>query len=261
MSTPTLDPAFSSALRRELVNVVAAPRRPGRRWAAILTGLTVSLGVSGVAVATLRPAADVVTRPLATPILVNGVGSIDVPLPSAPAGATYVRVELACFDAFRCLTDGGGVTGPATSAAQWRSAEINLVARSALPLTSATDPRNAQRLPVLDPARGVPVEVSPGAHWRLYAVYTNTIDPSRAPLPDTLQKTQRSIGIPGLELTDMVPVNMTNGELGYVSYDDLLLRSKPGLTSTGTQQEPLPAYAVDGTTRIGHADVDEPYRR
>jgi hypothetical protein len=186
---------------------------------------------------------------MAPPVIVNGVGPADVVLPPAPHGATYLHVELACFDGTRCLTPGGGVEGPTPDSA----GISNKVARDALPLTDAVDPRNAQRLAPVDPAEGVPVDVHPGTHWRLYAVYDDTFDPRTAPLPDG-----RVAGIPGLSQTDLVPAVTTDGRPGWVSYRSLLDQARPRLTDDGTEQPPLPVYAADGTTVVGVADVSRP---
>ena len=136
------------------------------------------------AVAGLRPPGEVASQPLASPVILNGVGSAKIVLPDAPGDAVYLRVELTCFDGIRCHTPGGGIEGADNG--------LPKVQGDALPLTDAFDPRNAQRLAPLNPADGLAIDVSPGTHWRLYAVYTDSINPKSAPLGD-----DKTLGIPG----------------------------------------------------------------
>ena len=254
----TVDPVLTAALRRELVALPSAkPRRTRQRVAAITTGVVGALALGGVAaVAGLRPAGEVATLPLAPPVILNGVGSTKVVLPAAPGDAVYLRVELTCYDGSRCNTPGGGSEGPDNG--------IPRVQRDALPLTNAFDPNNAQDLDPLNPAVGLAIDVSPGTHWRLYAVYTDRLRPESASVGDG-----RTLGIPGNSaLPDLVPAVATNGRAGWVDYqqltwdyDLLTWQGRPQLTPEGTSQDPIPVYGADGTTVIGKADVSQPYRR
>jgi hypothetical protein len=202
----------------------------------------------GVALAALLPPGEVATAPLAAPVIVNGVGPATVPMPAAPEGAVYLRLELACFNGPRCFTAGGGVEGPH---------ERPLVQRDALPLTTWVDEANAQRLDPIDPVRGVVVDVEPGTHWRLYAVYTDGLNPEPAPVGNGL-----TLGIPNQStIPDLVPAAATNGKAGWVRYSLLISEAQPTLTADGVEQPPIPVYDTDGLTIIGEADVSQPYRR
>ncbi len=240
------NPAFVTALRRELVTYADATptRRRRRRTVAIAATALLFLGGGAAAVAGLRPAGDRADQPLAPPYIVSGVGPATVPLPPAPAGATYALVELTCFDSTRCLTPGGGIgIGPRTDVQP-------ITSGGPLPLTDAFDPHNAQVLDPIDPAVGVAVDVDAGSHWRLYAVYADRIDPTIA-----IGKDGTAMGMRGLEIPTMVPVTMTDGRIGWISFDQLTVRAAVTLTPTGVQQEPLTAYGPDGVTAIGKADV------
>jgi hypothetical protein len=132
-----------------------------------------------------------------------------------------------------------------------------------LPLSDAFDPHNAQVLAPLKPAAGLAIDVSPGTHWRLYAVYTDSINPKSAPVGNG-----KILGIPGLTMTDLVPAVATNGKAGWVDYSlltwdyhHLTWQGVPQLTPEGTNQTPIPVYGADGTTVIGKADVSQPNRR
>ncbi|MDF2093334.1 hypothetical protein P0Y31_13365 [Knoellia sp. 3-2P3] len=245
----TVDPVFAAALRRELVALPAAKPRRTRRRVAIVTGGTIGVFALGgvAAVANLRPAGEIATPALAAPVIVNGVGPATVALPAAPRDATYVRIELACYDGLRCATPGGSVEGP-------NSPDYTKVQRDALPLTSATDPSNAQVLAPVDPAKGIPVDVDAGTHWRLYAVYTDRLNPKSAPVGDG-----RILGIPSnTEMPDLVPAVANNGKSGWVDYHQLTDQAKPTLTDIGTSQAPIPVYEDDGRTIIGNIDVSRP---
>jgi hypothetical protein len=191
----------------------------------------------------------VATAPLAAPVIVNGVGPATVPMPAAPEGADYLRLELACFSGSRCFTAGGGVEGPAHGRP--------LVQRDALPLTARVDEANPQRLDPMDPARGVILDVEPGTHWRLYAVYTDGLNPEPAPVGNGL-----TLGIPSNStMPDLVPAVATNGKAGWVRYSLLISEAQPTLTADGVEQPPVPVYDTDGLTIIGEADVSQPHRR
>lgn len=245
--TLDLDPVFAAALRSELTSLPAAkPSR--RRLAAMVACFLGAITFGGVAVATLLPPGEVATAPLAAPVIVNGVGPATVPMPAAPQGAVYLRLELACFDGPRCFTAGGGVEGPH---------EGPLVQRDALPLTARADEANPQRLDPMDPARGVVVDVEPETHWRLYAVYTDGLNPEPAPVGNGM-----TLGIPSnTTMPDLIPAVATNGKAGWVRYSLLISEAQPTLTADGVEQPPIPVYDTDGLTMIGEAEVSQPYHR
>lgn len=245
----TLDPVFAAALRRDLVALpTSRSPRHHRRMLAVGAGVLASLALGGaVAVAGLRPPGEVASPALAPPVIVNGVGPARVVLPDAPSNAVYVRIELTCFDGARCHTPGGGVDGPVDGRPK--------VQRDALPLTNAPDPTNPQVLAPLTPASGLTIDVTPGTHWRLYAVYTDGLNPQPAPVVDG-----KLLGIPSNYFTpDLVPVVATNGRAGWVDYHRLTDEAHPQLTADGTHQADIPVFDVDGTTQIGVADVSETY--
>lgn len=245
----TLDTVFATALRRELVTLPTA--KPHRHRPVIITvGVLSALTLTGTAVASLRPASEVVSPALAPPIVLNGVGAAHVVLPKAPKDATYLRVELTCYDGTRCFTPGGGVEGPATGA-DGRAK----VQRDAIPVTNQFDPNNAQSLAPLNPAAGLPIDVEPGTHWRLYAVYTDDLNPTTASLKDG-----KTVGIPGNMMTDFVPLVASNGRSGYVDYNKLTDQARPKLTNDGTSQSPIPVYDIDRMTVVGYGEVSHPYR-
>jgi hypothetical protein len=161
----------------------------------------------------------------------------------------YLRVELTCFDGTRCNTPGGGVEGPDNGQPK--------VQRDALPLTDERDPINQQILEVLDPASGVEIDVAPGTHWRLYAVYTDRLNAEPADVGDG-----RTLGIPShTVLPDLVPAVASNGKAGWVEYRLLTDQARPELTADGLRQPAIAVYADDGTTQIGTADVSQSYTR
>ncbi len=243
----TMDPQYTSELRRQLVALADAhPRRRPRRWAVLSAAVVASLAVGGVAAtAGQRPPGELADKPLSAPLIVNGVGPATLPFTNLPTGATYLRIELGCFDGTRCNTPGGGVEGPGSPKLQ----------RDAIPLTSAFDRDNPQDLDPL-PAEGLRIDVEDGTHWRLYATLTAKLNPTNAPVGDGL-----SLGIPGnSDLPDLVPAVATNGTEGWVDYGLLTDQGRPRLTKNGTAQAPIPVYGDDGVTQVGVADVSEPYQ-
>jgi hypothetical protein len=242
----TLDPVFRNALRHELTALPGARPR-SFKLPAFIVGVVGLVVVGGAAMAGLLPPGQAATAPLAPPVILNGIGPATVPMPPAPDGAAYLRVELACFEATRCFTLGGGIEGPG---------ERTLVQRDALPLTDDIDPTNPQSLDTTDPTGGVVIDVDAGTHWRLYAVYTDGLSPEPAPVSNGL-----TLGIPSNGIVpDLVPAVATNGEAGWVSYSLLLTEAQPRLTPEGASQPPIPVYDEDGMTVIGEADVSRSYR-
>lgn len=238
--------------QRILTDRTAAAAGPGRRdirrrLALVTTSVVGVVALGGVAaVAGLLPAGQVASPPLAPPLIVNGVGPAMVPVPDAPQGAKYLRLELACFDGTRCNTAGGGVEG----------GDGIKVQRDALPVTDQVDSTNPQTLDPLNPDEGVKIDVEAGTHWRLYAVYTDGLNPDPAPMDDG-----RTLGIPSnTVLPDLIPAVGTDGEPGWVEYDLLTYGADPELTADGVQQAPIPLYDTDGTTVIGRADVSLSHR-
>ncbi len=238
--------AFVTALRQELVaHAEATPARDRRRRTVAIAGTAILfLGGGAAAVAGLQAAGDRADLPLAAPYIVSGVGSATVPLPPAPDGALYALVELTCFDSVRCFMPGGGVEWDPTADVQ------PMTTGNPIPLTAAFDPHNVQRLDPIDPEVGVAVDVDDGSHWRLYAVYAERIDPTIATSEDGT-----TMGMRGLDIPTMVPVTMTDGQIGWVNFDQLTTGATVTLTSTGVVQAPLTAYGPDGVTVIGEADV------
>lgn len=243
--TPTLDPIFADALRRDLIDHVRRPAHRRRRIGVIggAAALTAAAAFGGMTAATGRAVAD---PPLGDPILLNGVGSATVVLPDAPADATYLRVELVCWEATTCATPGGSVDNEQRS---------TLWQRDALPLTGLPDPSNVQVLDPLDPAVGLPITTNPHAHWRLYATYTDRLNPRSIQLEDG-----RRLGLPSNDVPPaLVPVVADNGRTGYVDSELLLDGAPVRLTSDGTSQDPLPVYDDNGHAVIGEVTVDTPY--
>jgi hypothetical protein len=252
--TLDLDPVFAAAVRDELTALPAA-KPPRRKLAAMVACILGVITVGGVAVAALRPPGEVATAPLAPPIIVNGIGPAAVPMPPAPQGAVYLRLELACFNGPRCFTAGGGIEDTAAGDLD-DPHERPLVQRDALPVTAGADPANPQRLDPVDPASGVEIDVEPGTHWRLYAVYTDGLNPEPAPVGNG-----QTLGIPSNStMPDLVPAEATNGRAGWVEYSLLITEAQPTLTPEGAAQPPIRVYDTDGLTVIGEADVSQVHR-
>lgn len=214
-----------------------------RSRASIAAALGVALVGGGAAVASLGPAEDVATSHLlAPPYIVSGVGPQSVAVPDAPDGARYIAFELACFDSSTCGTPAGSVSGGPLDQVK--------VDRGFLPTTNAADPSNPQQLEPLA-TDGLPLSVDEGAHWRLYAVYTDKYEFDTARLSNG-----KTLGIPGITPADYLPAVTTDGKDGWISYNDLTFDASVTLTSTGVHQDPLPVYAADGVTKIGITDIN-----
>lgn len=225
--------AIVATAAQPTIHDATRPHRRHRRYV-VAAGIAGALALGGVtAVAGLRPAGEVATAPMAPPIILNGVGTDTVPLPPAPHGATYLRLELTCFGGTQCETPGGSVTSDSPNGPLYQ--------RDALPLTATVDATNPQQLAPLNPGSGLPVTVTPGTRWRLYAVYTDSLNPVVAPLQDG-----RTLGIPNnLEWPDLVPAVATNGRAGWIDRQQLIESAKPQ----------LPVYDQNGSTVLGIADL------
>lgn len=235
-------------LERGQTPVTANQRsRRFRSRAALAGAFGLAIVGGGVAVASLGPADKIATlHLLAPPMIVSGVGSQDVALPEAPVGARYLTYELACFDGTFCGTPAGSSEGPDDGRVK--------VDRGALPTTTATDGTNPQQLQPLGD-QGIQVKVTVGTHWRLYAVYTDQYNFENGTLANG-----KTLGIPGIEPADYLPAITTDGETGWVSYNDLTYDAKVELTPSGVRQGPLTVFDADGTTKIGVTDVSKTVR-
>lgn len=239
---PELGDAEARVLARSILERAREPRpapAPRRTRSLLVAGVgAAALVGGGVAVAGLLPADEVATAHLlAPPVVVSGVGSQGVVLPSPPADARYITYELACFDGTVCGTPAGHVRGA--------DGEVK-VDRGALPTTSYDDPANPQDLePLTD--RGLRVEVEEGTHWRLYAVFTDTYQPPAGTLPGG-----ETLGLPGGDdASDYLPAVTADGRQGWVRYDDVITDADVQLTADGVRQAPVDVYAEDGVTVIG----------
>ena len=197
----------------------------------------------GVAIASLGPADEVAqAHLLAPPFIVSGVGAQQVDVPEPPRGARYLTYELACFDGTTCGTPAGAVQGPDDGTVK--------VDRGALPTTAQGDVTNPQVIAPLTPD-GVPIRVDAGTHWRLYAVYTDAYEFDNGTLGNG-----KTLGIPGIVPADYLPAVTTDGETGWMRYDDLTYEADVVLTPTGVRQDAVTVYAADGVTTIGVADLN-----
>jgi len=243
-----MNQAFDAALRKELTALVdSAPRQSRvrvRRRLAAVAGLVIVSGTSGVAFASLRQPVQTVTMPVAAPMLFEGTGDSTVRLQQGPRRARYLRVELACFDSHTCAVAGESQTG---------SGHGLSIARAALPLSAWNDGADMQRLPIVDPQAGFKVSADPGASWRLYAVYTDRLNPQSAQLPDHPQHGPvMRVGIPNNNDwpgEQYVPVMASNGKLGWIDYN-VLMGAVPD-----TSTEPLPVFDVNAEEVVGYLNL------
>lgn len=243
----TMDTAFEHALRRELTQLPTAHKRHRRRRTAItIIGALGLIGAGSVSVANLRPPAEVITMPIAPPMVISGTGISMVKFAPVPEKARYLRVELACFSSKVC--------GFAEQENVSTTTAPLLIERAALPVTDWYDPEDQARLNVVDPLIGFTVKVDPGALWRMYAIYTEELNPKSAQLPsDPAYGSDKLIGIPNnndYQGQMFIPVVASNNKLGWIHYDTLM-GAVPG-----TQKIAMPVFDIDCKTMIGSIDLN-----
>ncbi|MGV1004306.1 MAG: hypothetical protein ACOYEV_05955 [Candidatus Nanopelagicales bacterium] len=92
--------------------------------------------------------------------------------------------------------------------------------------------------------------MNPGTHWRLYAVYTDRLDPATAAVGDG-----RTLGLPGLDVPpELVPFTADNGEIGSMEYSQLAAQPHPGM-GLSVPSASVPVFGADGTSVIGTIDL------
>jgi len=237
-----MDTRFESALRKELIALPAVEQKArGRRRVVAVVGILGLLGAGSVAVANLRPAAEVVTMPIAAPMVIEGTGISTVKLAPVPDNARYLRIELACFESTTC-----GFAEQSQRVDYFGSVVIE---RAALPLTDWYDPQDQQRLAPVDPKTGITVRVDPDASWRMYAVFTEQLNPKSAQLPESPNYNPGSyVGIPNnvdYQEQMFIPVVASNGQLGWIGYNTLLG------AIPGTSRAPSPVFDINIEKVVG----------
>lgn len=242
-----MDQVFEQALRHELTQLPSGQKKHRRRRVAFtLFGALSLFGVVTVSVATLRPAAEVITMPIAPPVVIQGSDSTLVQVPAATSNARYLKIELACFDSKVCaFADQENV---ATTIAPMISE------RASLPLSNRYDPEDQARIAPIDPTQGIQVRVDKGATWRMYALYTEQLNPKSAQLPDDpAYGSNMLIGIPNnydYQEQMFLPVVASNGKPGWIAYN-ALMHAVPG-----KQKVPQPVFDIDCKTEIGTLDLN-----
>ena len=245
MTTPTLSPAFSAALRQRLVaGVVAGVRSPRRRHMPWIAGAVAALLVGGASAAVASGVLPLPGAPqdtlLGAESTVEGVGTDALDLGPVPVGATDVALTLRCRDPGTVRLPGSGsmvCDGSGDGMASWTAA-----------------------LDAVDPTR-LEVVAEPGTRWTLTGRYV-----SREILPLGTNADGETFGsIIGGESPDLVAVVATNGREGYVRRTEL--EDADGTTAARSFRSPADAlawqqeragksititvYASDGRTVLG----------
>ncbi|SIR58224.1 hypothetical protein [Microbacterium sp. RURRCA19A] len=243
MNTPSLSPAFSSALRAHLVAEARSLRRR-RRWGVWATGASVVLLLGGTSAAVASGVLSLPGAPQDTVLGVErsieaaGVGALD--LGPVPAGATDVALTVRCRDAGAFDLPGTGsmvCETPEDGAASWTVA------------LDAVDPTHLE------------VIAEDGVRWAMTGRYV-----SRETLPLETNADGETFGsIVAGETPDLVAVVATNGSEGYVRRTDL--EDADGTTAARSFRSPadalawqeehagrsvaIPVFASDGRTVLG----------
>lgn len=242
-----MDQVFEQALRRELTQLPAGQKKQRRRRVTFTVVGALSLfGAATVSVATLRPAAEVITMPIAPPVVIQGSDSTLVEVPAVPSNARYLKIELTCFNSKVCaFAEQENVT---TTIAPMISE------RASLPLGNWYDPEDQARIAPINPAQGIQVRVDKGGSWRMYAIYTEQLNPKSAQLPDDpAYGSNMLIGIPNnhdYQEQMFIPVVASNGKPGWIPYN-ALMHAVPG-----KQKVSQPVFDIDCKTIIGSVDLN-----
>jgi len=234
--TVRIDPAFSAALRTELVAQVSgtSARRRRRAWGVAGAVLGVGLAGGGIAIAAdvlPLPGADAVT-PRAASVTETHTGTATVDLGVPPDGVTHVDVELWCLTAgtFR-FPDGASMTCSDADA-------------------DATSGWAGHTLRVTPGNTSVTITADDAARWRLQATYV-----SRETTPWAVNENGDTYGVVNEQgEPDLLAVVATNGRTGYAYADELRgpQASSPDEAATwAPAPRTVDVYESDGETVIG----------
>lgn len=246
----TMDPEFSTGLRKALVTTVSRPS-PGRRRGSVrawlIGGLTVTLVASaGVAAGVLltTPGGEKVT-PLGPRVTASATGSGTLALGATPSDATTVEFE------FECLTQGSflfGLNGASVSCSADDTGGKTALVTGQLPLSSLVD-------------QSVSVITGDSSEWTMTARYV-----AIEPVPLATNANGNTYGTEVFEANpDLILAQATNGKTGYVRRSELDGAGGPEPTSPAQAVEVnkyregktfvIPVYESDGTTVIGQFEV------
>ncbi len=245
-----MDPAFTRALRSELVARVGSAPTKGRKrghrlWSGV--GIFVGLGVLGTAGAVAGgllplPGAPAVAT-LSDPVIETHTGSATVHLGPAPKSATDISLRLECLTAGTIVfSDGASMSCTAADAAA-----RNGVATYTLPVTAGM--------------RSATITADAGTRWKLTVTYVNkTTTAWGTNASGQTFGVQNEHGVP-----DLVAVTATNGRDGYVKRTEL--EDADGTSAARTFRSPddairwqesragrtvsIPVYTEDGKTIVG----------
>lgn len=239
---------FAQALRGMLVEHIKSSSRRGWRPKSIATKVAVAGAViaagGGAAAATgvFSIAGTTVTTQVAAAVTVTGSGTQTISLGTPPKGANAIALT------FTCLTPGrfGFADGSSETCSQ------------------ADFPHPAQASTALPIALGQDTTVitaTQGERWRATVFYAATLR-----TPDKTNADGQTYGADGgaapggpVNEPDLVAVNATNGQQGYVYATQLYGPTPTSPTqAVAENNQParmIPVYESDGKTRIGEFKV------
>lgn len=237
-----IDPLFASALRSELIEFVSAHKRRRRLtpWLASVSAIAVFAGGGVAAAAVLGlPGAPRLT-PVAESVTMSGTGAGTVDLGEAPADANHVHVGFECLTAGDFQIAGMQISCADADVPQQSTFDIPTNAVEAHQLEVTANPGDAWQLSATYVARSF-TEWGRNVHGQTFGVITDEGSP------------------------DLIAVEATNGQQGYVRADELGQASgDPAASHFASpddalrwQQEvagttaTLPVFESDGETRIG----------
>ena len=258
-----MDPVFAAGLRDSLARYAqSAPRRRRRAgwWWGIGAVLVAVLAGGGAAFASqlwVQPGDDV-HADLATPVLVNEVGTVTVPLGARPKGASEVYLEFFPHDAGTYWWGPGGASESVTDFDVEQS-----VGKTGNDPTNRLVSSYYMRLQDLDPGRtSLTITTSdPTLRWSATMTWVSShTTPWGVNARGQTYGMQNTHGTP-----DLIAAIATNGAEGYIYSKDL--DDADGTSAARSFHSPqdaldwqkkhqgqttrIPVYDADGTTKIG----------
>jgi hypothetical protein len=244
--TTEMSGTFSMALRDLLVEQVQSSADPQRarsrrssRWSVRAgAALIIAAGGGGIAYATgvfttTPPGGPLVTN-LAQPVMVTGTGTETVQLGTMPHGTNAIAISFTCLTAGEfTFADGSSIDCLTADLAGGRATTTT----GTMPVTPGQD--------------STTITATPGARWRLSAVYSSVTTTAWG-----VNASDQTYGIANRYGTpDLVAVEATNGRTGYV-YATQLTSSAPTSPGQAVAEDNSPpttltVFDSDGKTPIG----------
>lgn len=244
----TLDTRFAAGMREQLIDTAAGTSPLAKRTRRTRLAIAAAAGITaaalltaGAIVATVMPGEHIVTDAGAV-VTQSYTGTATVELGARPDGANAVAFSITCTSAgafsltFPDPTGDTGILWVCSDTPGLNEATEIDPYDSTLPVGHVTRVKEQALLPG---ATSFAVTTDPGTTWTISAHYVTSVTTDWG-----VNANGQTYGTPNEKGSpDLIPVQATNGAIGYSLSSDFM--------TYGDEGDTFPVYESDGTTVIG----------